>query len=82
MAKEYAAQGHTTVDEEVATATMNWQSSDSNNNGSDNRGSFESPEAKLISLLLKRGLEKVHMNETPIIFLSKRYGSVVVRSQS
>jgi hypothetical protein len=25
-------------------------------------------------------LEKVQMNETPIIFLRKRYGSVVVRS--
>jgi hypothetical protein len=27
------------------------------------------------------GLEKVQMNETPIIFLRKRYGSVVVCSQ-
>jgi hypothetical protein len=30
----------------------------------------------------RRGLEKVQMNETPIIFLRKRYGSVVVHSQS
>jgi hypothetical protein len=28
------------------------------------------------------GLKKVQMNETPIIFLRKRYGSAVVRSQS
>jgi hypothetical protein len=28
------------------------------------------------------GLKKVQMNETPIIFLRKRYGSVVVHSQS
>jgi hypothetical protein len=27
-------------------------------------------------------LEKVQMNETPIIFLRKRYGSVIVHSQS
>jgi hypothetical protein len=28
------------------------------------------------------GLKKVQMNETPIIFLRKRYGSVIVHSQS
>jgi hypothetical protein len=28
------------------------------------------------------GLKKVQMNETPIIFLRKRYGSVVVHIQS
>jgi hypothetical protein len=31
---------------------------------------------------IRVGLEKVQMNETPIIFLKKRYGSVIVHSQS
>jgi hypothetical protein len=63
---------------------MDWQSGDSDNNGSDNSRSYESPEYELGYLLHKRGggLEKVQMNETPIIFLRKRYGSVVVRIQS
>jgi hypothetical protein len=51
MATENAAQGHTTVDEEEVTVVMNWQSGDSNNNGSDNSGSYESPEDELGSLL-------------------------------
>jgi hypothetical protein len=50
MAMKNAAQGHTIVDEEEATVAMNWQSGDSNNSGS-----YESPEDKLDSLLLKRG---------------------------
>jgi hypothetical protein len=62
---------------------MDWQSGDSDNNGSDNSGFYESSEDELGYLLHKRGgLEKVQMNETPIIFLRKRYGSVVVRIQS
>jgi hypothetical protein len=81
MAIENVAQGHVTVDEEEVAIAMNWQSSNSNNNGSDNSGSYESPKDELRYLLLKRGLEKVQMNETLIIFLRKRYGSVVVRSQ-
>jgi hypothetical protein len=53
-----AAQGHTTVDEEEAAVAMNWQSDDSNNNGSDNSGSYESPDDKLSYLLQKRGAQK------------------------
>jgi hypothetical protein len=34
---------------------MNWQSGDSNNNGSGNNGSYESPEDELGYLLLPRG---------------------------
>jgi hypothetical protein len=47
MATENATQGHTTIDEEEAAVSMNWQSGDSNNNGSDNSGSYEDPEDKL-----------------------------------
>jgi hypothetical protein len=65
MAMENAAQGNTTVDEEEAVVAMNWQSSDSNNNGSDNSRSYESPD-----------------NELGYLLLRKRYGSVVVHSQS
>jgi hypothetical protein len=82
MATENAAERHTTADEEVVTVAMNWQSDNSDNNGSDNSRSYENPDDELSYLLQKRGLEKVQMNETPIIFLRKRYGSVVVHIQS
>jgi hypothetical protein len=55
MAMKNVAQGHTAGDEEEATAVMNWQSYDSNNNGSGNNGSSESPEDELDYLLLPRG---------------------------
>jgi hypothetical protein len=58
MATENAAQSHTTVDEEEAAVTMNWQSGNSNNNGSDNSGSSESPEDELGYLLQKGGSER------------------------
>jgi hypothetical protein len=58
MATENAAQGHTTADEEEAAVATKWQSGDSNNNGSDNSGSYESPENELGYLLLKRGARK------------------------
>jgi hypothetical protein len=61
---------------------INWQSDNSNNNESDNSGSYESPEDKLGYLLQKKGLQKVQMNETLIIFMRKSYGSVVAHSQS
>jgi hypothetical protein len=51
MATENAAQGHTTIDEEEVIVAMNWQSGGSNNNGSDNSGSYESLEGKLSYLL-------------------------------
>jgi hypothetical protein len=51
MTTENAAQGHPTIDEEEATVTMNWQSDDSNNNESDNSGSYETPEDELGYLL-------------------------------
>jgi hypothetical protein len=82
MATENAAERHTTADEEVVTVAMNWQSDNSDNNGSDNSRSYENSDDELSYLLQKRGLEKVQMNETPIIFLRKRYGSVVVHIQS
>jgi hypothetical protein len=82
MGMENAAQGHTTIDEEEVVIALNWQSNDSNNNGSDNSGSYESPDDELGSLLQKRGLKKVQMNETSIIFLRKWYGSAIVHSQS
>jgi hypothetical protein len=82
MVMENAAERHTTADEEEVTVAINWQSDDSNNNGSNNSGSYENPEDELGYLLQKRGLKKVQMNETPIILLRKRYGSVVVHIQS
>jgi hypothetical protein len=82
MATENAVERHTTADEEKATVAMNWQFDDSNNNGSDNSRSYENPEDELGYLLQNRGARKVQMNETPIIFLRKRYGSVVVHIQS
>jgi hypothetical protein len=56
MATENAAQGHTTIDEEEVAVEMNWQFGNSNNNGSDNSGSYENPEDELSYLLQKRGL--------------------------
>jgi hypothetical protein len=58
MVTENTAQGHTTIDEEEVTVAMNWQSGDSNNNGSNNSGSYESPEDELGYLLQKRGAQK------------------------
>jgi hypothetical protein len=81
MVTENAAGRHTTTDEEEAAVAMNWQSSNSDSNGSNNSGSYENPKDELGYLLQKRELEKVQMNETPIIFLRKRYGSVVVHIQ-
>jgi hypothetical protein len=40
------------------------------------------PMMNSVTYYRRGGLEKVQMNETPIIFLRKRYGSVVVRIQS
>jgi hypothetical protein len=79
--KNATERGKTANEEEVAVA-INWQSGDSDNNGSDNSGSYEKSEDELGYLLQKRGLEKVQMNETLIIFLRKTYGSVVVHIQS
>jgi hypothetical protein len=70
-----------TANEEDAAVAINWQSGDSDNNGSDNSGSYENPEDEL-GYYIRGGLKKVQMNETPIIFLRKRYGSVIVRIQS
>jgi hypothetical protein len=51
MATENAAERHTTADEEEAVVAMNWQSGDSDNNGSDNSGSHENPDNELGHLL-------------------------------
>jgi hypothetical protein len=58
MATENAAQCHTTVDEEETVVAINWQSDDSNNNGCDNSGSYESPEDEINYLLQKRRAQK------------------------
>jgi hypothetical protein len=58
MVMENVAQDHTTINEEEAAVALNCQSGNSNNNGSDNRGSYESPEAELGYLLQKRGAWK------------------------
>jgi hypothetical protein len=58
MVTENAAQGHTIVDEEEVTVELNWQFGDSNNNGSENSGSYENPEDELSYLLQKRETQK------------------------
>jgi hypothetical protein len=58
MAMENATERHTTANEEETTVAMNCQSDDSNNNGSDNSGSYDSLEDKLGYLLHKRGGSK------------------------
>jgi hypothetical protein len=60
MATENATERGKTANEEEAAIAINWQSGDSDNNGSDNSGSYENPEDELDYLLQKRGgLEKV-----------------------
>jgi hypothetical protein len=58
MVTENAAERHTTTDEEEVAIAMNWQSGDSDNNGSDNSGSYENPKDELNYLLQKRGARK------------------------
>jgi hypothetical protein len=58
MATENVTERHTTTDEEEAAVAMNWQSGDSDNNGSNNSGSYENPEDELGYLLQKRGPQK------------------------
>jgi hypothetical protein len=58
MATENAAERHTTADEEEATVAMNWQSNNSDNNGSDNSRSHENPEDELRHLLQKSRAQK------------------------
>jgi hypothetical protein len=82
MAMENAAQGHTTVDEEEVTIELNWQFNDSNNNGSKKADPMRTPRMNSVTYYRRGGLKKVQMNKTPIIFLRKRYGSVIIRIQS
>jgi hypothetical protein len=58
MTTENAAEHHTTADEEEAIIAMNWQSGDSDNNGSNNSGSHENPEDELGHLLQKSAAQK------------------------
>jgi hypothetical protein len=65
MAMENAAERHTTADEEDAIVAMNWQSGDSDNNGSDNGGSHENPKDELGHLLPKSGARKGSDEQDP-----------------
>jgi hypothetical protein len=58
MATENATECHTIANEEEAAVAMNLQSGDSDNNGSNNSRSYESPEDELGYLLHKRGAQK------------------------
>jgi hypothetical protein len=58
MATENVTERYTTANEEEVVVAMNCQSGDSNNNGSDNSGSYESPEDELRYFLHKRGARK------------------------
>jgi hypothetical protein len=55
MTTENATERHTTANEEEVIVAMDRQPGDSDNNGSDNSGSYESPEDELGYLLHKRG---------------------------
>jgi hypothetical protein len=50
---------------ENATERMNWQSGDSDTNGSDNSGSYENPEDELGYLLHKKGARKGSDEQDP-----------------
>jgi hypothetical protein len=65
MTTENATERHTTTDEEEAAVVMNWQSGDSDNNGSNNSGSYENPEDELFYLLQKRGAQKGSDEQDP-----------------
>jgi hypothetical protein len=58
MATENATERHTTANEEKVVVAMDRQPGDSDNNGSNNSGSYESPEDELDYLLHKRGARK------------------------
>jgi hypothetical protein len=58
MATENATERHTTANEEETTVAMNCQSDDSNNNGSDNSGSYDSLEDKLGYYYIRGGARK------------------------
>jgi hypothetical protein len=58
MVMENATERHTTANEEEAAVAMNLQFGNSDNNGSDNSGSYEGPEDELRYLLHKRGGSK------------------------
>jgi hypothetical protein len=58
MVTENATERHTAANEEEPVVAMEWQSGDSDNNGSDNSGSYESPEDELSYLLYKRAGSK------------------------
>jgi hypothetical protein len=79
MATENAAQGHTTIDEEEAVVAMNWQSGSCTLIIADPMRGLRT---NSVTYYRRGGLKKVQMNETLIIFLRKRYGSVLVHSQS
>jgi hypothetical protein len=65
MVTENAAQGHTIVDEEEVIVEIKWLFDDSNNNGSDNSGSYENPEDELSYLLQKMGAQKGSDEQDP-----------------
>jgi hypothetical protein len=58
MVMENATERHTTTNEEEVVVAMYWQPGDSDNNGSNNSGSYERPEDELGYLLHKRGARK------------------------
>jgi hypothetical protein len=73
MATENATECHTTANEEEATLiTMDPIIVDL----------MRAPRMNSVTYYIRGGLEKVQMNETLMIFLGKRYGSVVVHIQS
>jgi hypothetical protein len=65
MATENATEHHTTANEEEPVVAMDWQSGDSDNNGSDNSGSYESLKDELGYLLHKRFAQKGSDEQDP-----------------
>jgi hypothetical protein len=58
MATENATEWGKTANEEEVAVAINWQSGDSDNDGSDNSGSYGNLEDELRYLLQKRGARK------------------------
>jgi hypothetical protein len=58
MVTKNVTERHTTANEEEVVVAMDWQSGNFDNNGSDNSGSYESPEDELGYLLHKWRAQK------------------------
>jgi hypothetical protein len=82
MVTENATERHTTANEEEVVVAMDRQPGDSDTMDPIIAYPMRAPRMNSVTYYIRGGLKKVQMKETPIIFLWKRYDSVVVRIQS